>query len=109
MLSILHGLSLTAGCIFGRAMLFYTVVSSLRIQGEDVRGTVGTLFDQIRDHFVKGKVSSAKNYILNAALVAQNKHAVSVMDKINTSKWVGCERSSSYPGGWEWKDRSVLV
>ena len=54
-----------------------------------MRGTVGTLFDQIRDHFVKGKVSTAKNYILNAALVAQNKHAVSVMDKINTSKWVG--------------------
>lgn len=73
------------------------VVSSPRIQGEDVRGTVGTLFDQIRDHFVKGKASSAKNYILNAALVAQNKHAVSVMDKINTSKWVGCECSSSYP------------
>ena len=54
-----------------------------------MRGTVGTLFDQIRDHFVKGKVSTAKNYILNAALVAQNKHAVSGLDKVNTSEWAG--------------------
>lgn len=68
--------------------LLHCGVPSLCIQGEDVRGTVGTLFDQIRDHFVKGKVSSAKNYILNAALVAQNKHAVTVMDKINTSEYV---------------------
>ena len=89
-LSIIQWLSATAGCIrLSGTMHYCSVVSSLYTQGEDVRGTVGTLFDQIRDHFVKGKVSTAKNYILNAALVAQNKHAVSVMDKINTSKWVG--------------------
>ena len=74
-------------CIFEAGQYFE--MSPLYLQGEDVRGTVGTLFDQIRDHFVKGKVSTAKNYILNAALVAQNKQAVSGLDKVNTSEWVG--------------------
>lgn len=56
------------------------------ISGEDVRHLVAKVFDYVREQFVKGKVSTAKNFILHAALVAQNKHALGLLDKVNTSQ-----------------------
>ena len=64
-------------------------VHLISTQGEDVRYLVTKIFDYVREQFVKGKASSAKNFILNAALVAQNKHALGLLDKVNT-----CELNS---------------
>ena len=58
------------------------------IKGEDVRGIVNKVSKHINEQFINGKVASAKSFILNSALVAQNKHALPLTEKVNTGKFI---------------------
>ena len=50
-------------------------------QAEDIHEYIDEIIFYIRDQFVDGKASTAKNLIMDSVIVTQNRHCIAMLDK----------------------------
>ena len=75
--------------LYGR--LIYPILPSLpppppphthtHTQAEDIHEYIDEIIFYIRDQFVDGKASTAKNLIMDSVIVTQNRHCIAMLDK----------------------------
>ena len=53
---------------------------------------IDEILQYIRDQFVSGKVSSAKNMIYDCVVVTQNRHCITILDRAAYGELWMCER-----------------
>ena len=52
-------------------------------QSEDIHEYIDEIIFYIRDQFVDGKASTAKNLIMDSVIVTQNRHCIAMLDKVS--------------------------
>ena len=60
-----------------------TTHTHTRTQSEDIHEYIDEIIFYIRDQFVDGKASTAKNLIMDSVIVTQNRHCIAMLDKVS--------------------------
>ena len=60
--------------------------SSLSRQVEEAREYIDEIVFYIRDQFVDGRISTAKNLVMDCVIVTQNRHCIAQLDKASYSE-----------------------
>jgi hypothetical protein len=69
----------------------HSIIFSL-YQSAEVHKYIDEILQYIRDQFVMGKVSSAKNLIYDCVVVTQNRHCITILDRAAYCELAVCVR-----------------
>ena len=70
---------------------------------EEVREYIDEIVFYIRDQFVDGRISTAKNLVMDCVIVTQNRHCIALLDKVSYGERLLCwgEREGGREGARE--------
>ena len=68
-------------------------------QSAEVHKYIDEILEYLRDQFVCGKVSSAKNLIYDCVVVTQNRHCITILDRAAYCELCVCEGGRGEKGG----------
>ena len=64
----------------------YMVFLFSPVQVDEIREYIDEIIFYIRDQFVDGRISTAKNLVMDCVIVTQNKHYIAALEKASYCK-----------------------